>query len=133
MVYDLDGDGKSEIVMKTADGTIDGKGNVIGDAAADNRETGKPLTDMEKKRLEERFKDSNAPRRRRIPTVPRNQGRILKGNEYLTVFSGLTGEALATVDYIPPRGELKNGEMTVPTVPTVSWPVWLIWMEYILV
>lgn len=108
MVYDLDGDGKSEIVMKTADGTIDGKGNVIGDAAVDNRETGKPLTDMEKKRLEERFKDSNAPRRRRIPIVPRNQGRILKGNEYLTVFSGLTGEALATVDYIPPRGELKK-------------------------
>lgn len=25
MVYDLDGDGKAEIVMKTSDGTIDGK------------------------------------------------------------------------------------------------------------
>ena len=34
MVYDLDGDGKAEIVMKTADGTIDGEGNVIGDSTA---------------------------------------------------------------------------------------------------
>ncbi|UEG52565.1 rhamnogalacturonan lyase [Mucilaginibacter daejeonensis] len=32
MVYDLDGDGKAEVACKTADGTIDGKGNVIGDS-----------------------------------------------------------------------------------------------------
>ena len=31
MVYDLDGDGKAEIVCKTADGTVDGTGKVIGD------------------------------------------------------------------------------------------------------
>ena len=37
MVYDLDGDGRSEIAMKTADGTIDGKGNVIGDSTKDYR------------------------------------------------------------------------------------------------
>lgn len=29
MVYDLDGDGKAEVVMRTADGTIDSKGKVI--------------------------------------------------------------------------------------------------------
>ena len=29
MVYDLDGDGRSEIAMKTADGSLDGKGNVL--------------------------------------------------------------------------------------------------------
>ena len=34
MVYDLDGDGKAEMACKTADGTIDGKGKVIGDANA---------------------------------------------------------------------------------------------------
>ncbi len=31
MVYDLDGDGKSEMVCKTADGTTDNEGNVVGD------------------------------------------------------------------------------------------------------
>ncbi|WP_352301062.1 rhamnogalacturonan lyase [Kineosporia sp. NBRC 101731] len=39
LVYDLDGDGRSEIVAKTADGTVDGAGTVIGDAAADHRNT----------------------------------------------------------------------------------------------
>ncbi|MCH5185059.1 MAG: discoidin domain-containing protein, partial [Oscillospiraceae bacterium] len=34
MVYDFDGDGKAEIAMKTADGTIDGTGKVIGDEKA---------------------------------------------------------------------------------------------------
>lgn len=84
MVYDLDGDGKAEVVMRTADGTIDAKGNIIGDPQADYREAG--------------TLDS---RRNMIF----NQGRILKGKEYLTVFSGLTGEALHTVDYIPQRGD----------------------------
>jgi rhamnogalacturonan endolyase len=37
MVYDLDGDGKAEIAMKTADGSIDGEGNVIGDSTKDWR------------------------------------------------------------------------------------------------
>ena len=36
-VYDYDGDGKAEIVMKTGDGTIDGKGKVIGDSTKDYR------------------------------------------------------------------------------------------------
>jgi rhamnogalacturonan endolyase len=39
MVYDLDSDGKAEIACKTSDGTIDGKGKVIGDANADFRNT----------------------------------------------------------------------------------------------
>lgn len=70
MVYDLNGDGRAEIAMKTADGTIDGKGNIIGDSSKDYR---------------------NA------------RGYILAGPEYLTVFDGLTGEALATTAYIPAR------------------------------
>ena len=32
MVYDLDGDGRAEVACKTADGTVDGAGTVIGDA-----------------------------------------------------------------------------------------------------
>jgi rhamnogalacturonan endolyase len=33
IVYDLDGDGIAEVAMKTADGSVDGKGKVIGDAS----------------------------------------------------------------------------------------------------
>nr|WP_100407535.1 rhamnogalacturonan lyase [Bacillus solitudinis] len=39
MVYDLDGDGKSEVAFRTADGTIDGQGKVIGDPNADYRDS----------------------------------------------------------------------------------------------
>lgn len=37
MVYDLDGDGTAEFACKTADGTVDGTGKVIGDASKDWR------------------------------------------------------------------------------------------------
>ncbi|MFD0044450.1 rhamnogalacturonan lyase [Pseudarthrobacter scleromae] len=37
LAYDFDGDGKAEVSMKTADGTRDGAGTVIGDPAADYR------------------------------------------------------------------------------------------------
>jgi rhamnogalacturonan endolyase len=36
-VFDYDGDGKAEVVMKTADGTRDGAGTVIGSSSADYR------------------------------------------------------------------------------------------------
>jgi rhamnogalacturonan endolyase len=75
MVYDLDGDGRAEVVLKTADGTVDGTGKVIGDASADHRNDG---------------------------------GYVLRGPEYLTVFDGLTGAAVDTVDYIPKRGISTN-------------------------
>ncbi|MFT2007512.1 LamG-like jellyroll fold domain-containing protein [Pontibacter sp. 13R65] len=73
LVYDFDSDGKAEVVCKTADGTIDGAGIVIGDAAADHR---------------------NA------------NGYILTGPEFLTVFNGETGAAMATTDYLPGRGNV---------------------------
>jgi rhamnogalacturonan endolyase len=90
MVYDLDGDGKAEIVCKTADGTVDGKGKVIGDPNASyvNPE-GTIITALNRQGVE----------------VQQNvSGFILKGPEYLTVFDGQTGAALATTDYIPSRG-----------------------------
>lgn len=79
LVYDFDGDGKAELAVRTSDGTVDGKGKVIGNASADYRGKGGPED-------------------------PRGKGRILTGNEFLTIFSGLTGEALCTVPYLPPRG-----------------------------
>lgn len=74
MVYDFDGDGKAEMMCKTADGTRDGTGVVIGNANADFRvKTG------------------------RI-------GRVLSGPEFITVFNGMTGKAMATANYTPARG-----------------------------
>ena len=87
MVYDLDGDNKAEIVMKTADGTTDGKGVCIGDSTADYRFTG----DINQQIIGKDAKPKYV------------KGRILSGPEYLTVFNGLTGEALFTTDYIPGR------------------------------
>ena len=103
MVYDFDGDGRAEIIMKTSDGTIDGQGNIIGDASADYREPGDPTQptggDFDKE-------DPRGKPRQGDPL--RNQGRILTGNEYLTVFNGLTGAAMKTIDYIPERGQLED-------------------------
>lgn len=39
-VYDYDGDGEAEVAMKTADGTRDGTGAVIGSSSADHRNSG---------------------------------------------------------------------------------------------
>lgn len=36
------------------------------------------------------------------------QGRVLGGPEFLTIFDGRSGAALATVDYLPPRGEVRD-------------------------
>ena len=47
-VFDYDGDGKAEMIVKTADGTVDGLGNVIGDASKDWRnDSGTVLTGPE--------------------------------------------------------------------------------------
>jgi rhamnogalacturonan endolyase len=94
MVYDLDGDGKAEIVCKTADGTVDGAGKVIGDPKADWVYGNKPVTVS--------TTDRNGQKRERQvnPT-----GHVMSGPEYLTVFEGATGRELATTAYIPSRVE----------------------------
>jgi rhamnogalacturonan endolyase len=76
MVYDLDGDGKAEVACKTADGTVDGRGKIIGDRSKDWRD-----------------RDERS----------RSFGRVLEGPEFFTIFDGETGAALETVDYIPGR------------------------------
>jgi rhamnogalacturonan endolyase len=102
IVYDLDGDGKAELAVKTADGTTDGKGNVIGDPDADYREgvaeaLAHPIdtTQMQDRRY-----------RRMRGNRPAKEGRILSGPEYITIFNGLTGEAMDTKPYVPERGDL---------------------------
>ena len=73
LVYDFDGDGRAEMICKTADATVDGTSVVIGDELADYR---------------------NA------------TGRVLAGPEFLTLFDGMTGAALDTIDYVPLRGNV---------------------------
>jgi hypothetical protein len=82
IVYDFDGDGKAELAVKTAPGTRDGTGKFLslGPAANDD--------------------DSKAYRQ--------SDGYVLSGPEYLTVFSGLTGAELATVDFDQARGTVSS-------------------------
>ncbi len=103
MVYDLDGDNKAEVVIKTSDGTIDGTGKVIGDAQADYRAAGDPAQQPVAEL------PTNDPRgRMRGPQPTRNQGRIFTGAEYLTIFTGETGAAMQTIDYVPERGNMSD-------------------------
>jgi rhamnogalacturonan endolyase len=75
IVYDLDGDGKAEVALRTAPGTIDGQGNPVlltGDRVTDN------------------YRNATT-------------GRVNGGPEYFTIFAGQTGAALATTAYKPDR------------------------------
>ncbi len=135
IVYDFDGDGCAELMVKTADGTIDGKGKPIGDPNADWREGAKEAMANKDKNREYAAKEQAARdsirrvmdqmrREGRRPTREERRrmwgavakwgnrggfldGRILKGPEYITVFNGLTGEAMASEAYIPERGDVR--------------------------
>lgn len=78
-VYDYDGDGKCEVVMKTAPGTKDGTGKYV-IMGNDN-----PYAS---------FRNSD--------------GYILSGSEYLTIFNGETGAEINTVAYNPGRGNVSS-------------------------
>ena len=75
-VYDYDGDGKAELVCKTADGTRSGTGQVVGSSTADHRSHN---------------------------TDGYEWGYIMRGPEFLTVFNGTDGSILATTNFIPSR------------------------------
>ncbi|MCR5680638.1 MAG: rhamnogalacturonan lyase [Prevotella sp.] len=90
MVYDFDGDGRAELMCKTAPGSIDGKGSYVNQAATDD---------------DIRSASNTA--------VYRNgDGKITGGQEYLTVFNGATGEALHTIFYNPNRDTNYGGAAT---------------------
>jgi len=77
-VDDFDGDGKAELIVRTAPGAKDGLGNYLskGPAATDNDAADYRTTG----------------------------GYILTGPEYLSAFNGLTGAEISTVNYLPVRG-----------------------------
>ncbi len=78
MVYDFDGDGKSEIAMKTAPGSIDGTGRFVTEAG-----------DTEEIRNADNYAVHLSGKG--IPT---------SGGEYVTIFDGETGQALYTTEGI---------------------------------
>ena len=81
LVFDFDGDGKSEMICKTSAGSIDGQGRFVSESA----------TDAEIRSLDNAVDYRN------------NRGRIKNGPELLTVFNGETGKAMHTIWYNPDR------------------------------
>ena len=88
LVYDFDGDGKAELICKTAPGSKDGKGNYVSNAATDATIKAADNT-----------KDWR-----------NNDGKVKGGQEWLTVFNGQTGKAIHTVFYNPNRNGGIGGE-----------------------
>ncbi|MBQ7422998.1 MAG: rhamnogalacturonan lyase [Prevotella sp.] len=96
LVYDFDGDGKAEMICRTAPWSKDGLGKYVS-AAADEDEIKNASNTTS-------YRDGN--------------GRVNSGPEYLTVFNGETGAAIHTIFYNPNRaGELGGA----PSHPTKSF------------
>lgn len=92
LVYDFDGDGKAEMICKTAPGSVDGKGQYVSNAADDAIIL---ATDNNK-------------------DYRTSAGRIMSGPEFLTVFNGETGAAINTIWYNPNRAGESSGEAIYP-------------------
>ncbi len=98
MVYDFDGDGKAEMMCKTAPGSKDGQGNYVNQAATDDK-----------------IKSAD-----NTKSWISSSGRMDGGQEYLTVFNGETGMAIHTIAYYPNRNtEAKLSEAQ----GTFNWAV----------
>ena len=86
LVYDFDGDGKAEMICKTAPGSKDGKGNYVCKAGDDSK-----ITDVDNSKD---YRNSN--------------GHLTGGEEFLTVFNGETGAAMHTIWYNPNRAQTRG-------------------------
>ncbi len=88
LVYDFDGDGKAEMILKTSAGSKDGAGKYVSEAAEDA--TIKAVNNTKDWR--------------------NSSGKVTGGQEWLTVFEGATGKALHTIFYNPNRNMTTGGE-----------------------
>ncbi len=86
LVYDFDGDGKAEMICRTAAGSTDGTGKYVSEAGAADIKA----TDNSK-------------------TYQNSKGYVTGGEEFLTVFNGATGAAMQTIWYCPNRAGGENG------------------------
>ena len=81
LVYDFDGDGRAEMICRTAAGSTDGTGKYVSAVGASDIQA----TDNTK-------------------TYQNSKGYVTGGEEFLTVFNGETGAAMHTIWYRPNRG-----------------------------
>lgn len=93
LVYDFDGDGKSEVVMRSYDGMTDGVGKKIGIADADYTQS------LQKQKDRQYFAE---------------------GNEYLSVFDGVTGAEVARTELLPKRDPLSSWASRYPDVSRLT-------------
>ncbi|MCC8161014.1 MAG: leucine-rich repeat protein, partial [Oscillospiraceae bacterium] len=91
--YDFDLDGKAELAIKTAPGTIDGEGNYVSAASL--------ISEIKSADNTEDYRHSEN-------GTADTGGRVLSGDEYYTVFQGDTGAALDTIYYPHPRGTVSE-------------------------
>lgn len=96
MVYDFDGDGRAELLCKTAPGSKDGLGAYVNQAATD--------ATIKSHDNSKDYRNSG--------------GHVLSGPEYLTVFDGQTGQAVHTTWYLP--GRTGTGSKTTSGSTTVE-------------
>lgn len=83
LAFDFDGDGKAEIVLRSSEGTVDGKGNQVGDVTDAN---GNPTPDG-KTNYRDYLKQNSS-------------WYEYKGPEFLSLYAGETGEELHRIDHI---------------------------------
>ena len=81
LVYDFDGDGKAEMICRTAAGSTDGNGKYVSEAG-----------------------DASIQATDNTKTYQNSKGFVTGGEEFLTVFNGETGAAMHTIWYRPNRG-----------------------------
>ena len=74
LVFDFDGDGKAEVAIKTADGTRDGVGTVIGDPSADYRNSARLHPERSRVPHRLRRRDRHRDRHRRLRAAARRRG-----------------------------------------------------------
>lgn len=91
LVYDFDGDGLSELICKTAPGTIDGAGQYV-------------LMNNDSPTVDYRSLDTTQ------ISGSRMLGTVQTGSEYLTLFDGKTGANLHTITYKPLRSSSSWGD-----------------------
>lgn len=81
LVYDFDGDGRAEMICRTAAGSTDGNGAYVSEAG-----------------------DADIKATDNTKTYQNSKGYVTGGEEFLTVFNGETGAAMHTIWYRPNRG-----------------------------